>query len=143
MSEIAKRKRGRPAGSRNKSKIISGATVEDYCKRFNHNPTEFLIRVGRGETVSGFVPTHEDQFRANTKLHDGIHHNRPVGSIPNGSAIDGQYEIVFEEGPSGFELPGAPNAAGGEGVMREQPVQRLGHTSPGGEDRICDQQTDS
>lgn len=133
------RPRGRPKGSRNKNRIISGATVEDYCKIYKHNPTEFLIRVAKGENVQGIDWSKDDRMRANAKLHDSIHHNKPAGAIGNGQGDDGQqYEIVFIESGENFKLPedrdetgqqatdqcipGAANAEGDQGTMPGEPI---------------------
>lgn len=117
-NEVAKRGRGRPKGSRNKNKLLSGATVAQVCEYHKHHPTEFLVKVAKGMDVNGFVPTHDDVYRANVKLHDSIHHNKALGG--GGEAVeDGQYEIVFIEASESFELPGTPHAEGSAGIVRE------------------------
>ena len=124
MTAPAKRGRGRPKGSRNKSKIISGATIEHYCDIHNWNPTVFLIEVAKGQHPE-FGP--DDQLRANIKLHDGIHHNRGIGKVAlGGELIDGQFSLVFEESPDDFALPGQTDAEGITEALREEPIQRAG-----------------
>lgn len=120
--EVAKRSRGRPKGSKNKSRIISGATVEDYCKLHKYNPTEFLIRVARGESLPYFDPKPDDIMRANTKLHDSIHHNKPVAAMPGGELIDGQFTLVFEESNEPFALPGETDAERASEAVREEQI---------------------
>ena len=124
-NQVAKRGRGRPKGSRNKNKLLSGATVAQVCEYHKHHPTEFLVKVAKGLSVDGFEPTHDDVYRANIKLHDSIHHNKTIGGAGE-EAIDGQYEIVFVEASEGFQLPGEANAESHSGALQSEQIQRTG-----------------
>ena len=112
MEQVAKRTRGRPKGAKNKNRIISGATVEQYCIVHNHNPTQFLIEIAQGKQLPHFTPTQDDIFRANCKLHDSIHGSKSIGKDElAGAGTDTQYEIVFIE-PDSDALPGTADAGG-------------------------------
>jgi hypothetical protein len=141
--EVAKRSRGRPKGSKNKTRLLSGATVAQICEYNKHHPTDWLAKVAKGETVGDFIPTADDQFRANVKLHDSIYHNKSLPGGENGGDIDGQYEIVFIEAPGDFQLPGTANAEGITPTVQPEPLQRAGDSSQGWQDSICDQQADT
>jgi hypothetical protein len=106
MSEQAvKRPRGRPKGSKNKKRILSGEAVEKICDFHKFNPTEFLIHVANGTDKSEeWTPT--DRLRAAGKLHDTIHGKRNQIGLPgDGAIIDGQFELVFEESGEDFTPP--------------------------------------
>ena len=60
-----------------------------------------------------------------------------------GDAINGQYEIVFEQGSAGFALPGTTSTEVTEGIHGSAPLQRLGVSPEDGKDSICYQQTDT
>ncbi len=144
MTAPAKRGRGRPPGSRNKNRIISGATVEHYCLLNNHNPTKFLIDVAKGKPVRGFVPTHEDVYRANVKLHDSIHNKTGLGKEAlDDDATATQFEIVYFSEDGDFTLPGEEGAEGAEGALREEPVQRAGVSPEDGQDSVRHQPDDT
>lgn len=139
----AKRTRGRPKGSKNKNRLLSGATVAQICEYHRFNPTSFLVGVANG-TDKTEEWSKDDKLRASIKLHDSIHHNKPLGGVSrDDEAIDGQYEIVFIEAPGDFQLPGTANAESITPTMREEPIQRAGDTPQGWQDSICDQQIDS
>ena len=126
LSEVAKRTRGRPKGSKNRNRIISGATVEHYCQIHNHNPTKFLIDVAKGRSVDGFEPTHEDVYRANVKLHDSIHNARAIGKeagLEDGES--GQYEIVYIEATD-LPLSGEADAGTTAQALQSESIQRVG-----------------
>jgi len=141
MSEPAKRAVGRPKGSKNKRKNLTGATIEQICIINNHHPTEFLVQVAKGRTVCGFVPTRDEQLSANKKLHDAIHENhRLLAAVDDeGATVDGQYTILFEEEADSFTLPGQADAEGVAQAMRTEPLQRAGDSPESGQDSVCDQ----
>ena len=135
VNQPAKRSRGRPKGSKNRNRILSGTRVEEVCDRHKFNPTAFLVAVANG-TDDSESWTKDDRLRAATKLHDSIHHNKAVGA--EAEPIDGQYEIIFVEDTEAFTLPGATNAAGAEEAMRAEQIQRTGDSSQGWQDSIRD-----
>jgi len=143
MNAPAKRGRGRPPGSKNKNRIISGATVENYCSLNNYNPTKFLIDVARGKSVRGFVPTHEDIYRANVKLHDSIHNAKAIGKEEIDGGEQQQFEIVYLSEDDSFPLPGEGSPEGAEGVLQPEPVQRAGVSPANGQDSVRHQPDDS
>ena len=121
MTEVAKRPRGRPKGSKNKNRIISGATVEHYCQIHSHNPTKFIIDVAKGKGTSYFEPTHEDIYRANVKLHDSIHNAKAIAREQLDDDEPSQYEIVYLETP-GESVPGEADAGGAAEAVRAEPL---------------------
>jgi hypothetical protein len=127
-SEVAKRGRGRPKGSKNINKLFSGATVAAICEYNKFNPTLFLLQVAKGlESTEQW--TKDDRLRAATKLHDSIHHNKALNGGEQ-DAIDGQFEIVFIEASEDFTLPGETHAEGSTDIVSEQSLQCISDTPP-------------
>ena len=139
--EVATRRRGRPKGSKNKRKALSADLIAQQCDQADHNPVQFLIDVAQGIDTSQEW-TKDDIWKSNAKLVDLIHNNKKL-TEELGDAINGQYEIVFEQGPAGFSLPGEASAEVAAGVHGPAPIQRLGVSQENGEDSICYQQTDT
>lgn len=137
MTQVAKRGRGRPKGSKNKNRLLSGATVAQICEYHKFNPTSFLAAVANG-TEDTEQWTKDDRLRAASKLHDSIHHNKNVGAIAQGEVLDGQFSLVFVEDTESFSLPGQTDAARTEKVVRGEQVQRAGDPPQSWEDSICD-----
>ena len=139
--ELATRRRGRPKGSKNKRKALSADLIAQQCDQADHNPVQFLIDVAQGIDTSQEW-TKDDIWKSNAKLVDLIHNNKKL-TEELGDAINGQYEIVFEQGPAGFALPGETSTEVTEGIHGPAPLQRLGVSQEDGEDSICYQQTDT
>jgi hypothetical protein len=116
-----KRKRGRPTGAKNKKINLSGASVERICEFHKYNPVEHLIRIATG--VDSEEWSQDNRARAVHKLVDSIHNKRAiVGAAFADDALDGQFEIVFHEDGTDFQLPRQTNAARITEVLREQPI---------------------
>ena len=139
--ELATRRRGRPKGSKNKRKALSADLIAQQCDQADHNPVQFLIDVAQGIDTSQEW-TKDDIWKSNAKLVDLIHNNKKL-TEELGDAINGQYEIVFEQGPAGFALPGETSTEVAAGVHGPAPLQRLGVSSEDGQDSLCYQQTDT
>lgn len=122
MTQPVKRGRGRPKGSKNKNRLLSGQTVAQICEYHRFNPTAFLVGVANGSDDTEQW-SKDDRLRAATKLHDSIHHNRALsGGSQEGDAIDGQYSILFEEPSVSIALPGETNAGSPSPDVREEPL---------------------
>eukprot|EP01047_Picozoa_sp_COSAG01_P057697 COSAG01_NODE_6702_length_3546_cov_3.445899_7_plen_136_part_00 len=134
--EVATRRRGRPKGSKNKRKAMSADLIAQQCDQQDHNPVQFLIDVAQGIDTSQEW-TKDDIWKSNAKLVDLIHNNKKLHE-ELGDAINGQYEIVFETGEAGFQLPGASSPALIEGIHGQAPVQRIGVSPEDGQDSIRD-----
>lgn len=97
------KRRGRPKGSRNKRKLLSGDAIAKQCDLLRFNPVQFLVGVADGSDQSEEW-TKDDRLRAACKLVDGIHQDRrAVSGVPLGEVIDGQFELVFVEPREDFQ----------------------------------------
>ncbi len=126
-SEVVKRGRGRPKGSKSKNKLLSGATVATICEYHKFNPTSFLVAVANG-TEDTEAWNKDDRLRAAGKLHDSIHNGKALNGGNQDESSDGQYEIVFIEASESFTLPGTPDTESTPPNVPEVSVQRISYS---------------
>jgi hypothetical protein len=141
MNQALKRGgRGRPPGSKNKRKALSADLIAKQCDEARHNPIAWLIGVGNG-TNHDYAWNKDDRFKANAKLADLIHGEKRL-MVEDKSQEATQYEIVFLENETDFQLQGAPGTEGTAPVHGQPAVQRAGVSSQDGQDGIRHQQAD-
>lgn len=126
--EVAKRKGGRPLGSKTKKINLSGASIERICEYHKFNPVEKLIRIANRCDDIAWPPALE--FAATAKLVEGIYGKRQaIPGLSDGGPIDGQFSLVFVEDGAPFTLPGQADAEGTAPVVQPEPIQRLSDSS--------------
>lgn len=138
MAEVAK-KRGRPKGSKNRRRFISGQTVEDIAIDRGWHPTHFLYDVAMGIDNTAHW-TKDDRLKAAQDLHKSIHNGKKLLGDLEGELGDGQLQLTFIESTEYFELPGETSTGSTTEALRPVEIQRAGLPSPDGENGVLYEQ---
>jgi len=139
----ARRKRGRPKGSKNKRFSLS-ATVAQFCEQNQYDPLEKLHAIATFTDYDDngqVIPWDMDRvFKAREWLADAVYNKKIHASleVTDGTG-GGQIQFGFIEGDSGFSLPGESQPESAAGTVGERALPSAGDSSQIRQDGIGDQ----